>query len=51
MIMIYTVHIYYSKHGTLDVEHFETQSNYSYDKGMTAKRKPLPPIPPPTKAR
>ena len=22
-MMIYTVHIYYSKHGTSDVEHFE----------------------------
>ena len=50
-MMIYTVCIYYSKHGTLDVEHFETQSNYGYGKGMTDERKPLPPVPPPMKAR
>ena len=49
--MIYIVHIYYSKHGTLDVEHFEMSNNYSYGKGMHAHKKTIPPIPPPNKAR
>ena len=50
-MMIYTVHIYYSKHGTLDVEHFEMSNNYGYGKGMPAKKKPIPPVPPPNKPR
>ena len=50
-MMIYTVHIYYSKHGTLDVEHFEMSNNYGYGKGMPAQTKPIPPVPPPKKAR
>ena len=49
--MIYTVHIYYSKYGTSDVEHFEMANNYSYGKGMTAQRKPITPVLPPKKAR
>ena len=37
-MMIYTVHIYYSKHGTSDVEHFEMAYNHGYGKGMTAQK-------------
>ena len=48
--MIYTVHIYYSKHGASDVEYFDVHFNYSYGKGMTSERKLIPPIPPPKKA-
>ena len=48
--MIYTVHIYYSKHGTSDVEHLEMAYNYGYGKGMFAQTKPLPPVLPPKKA-
>ena len=50
-MMIYTVHIYYSKHGVSDVEHLEISYNYGYSKGMTARKKPIPPVPPPKKAR
>ena len=50
-MMIYTVHIYYSKHGTSDVEQFEVPYNYAYDKGMTAEKKSIPLVPPPKKAR
>ena len=50
-MMIFTVHIYYSKHGTSDVVHIEMPYNYCYGKGMTAQRKPIAPIPPPKKAR
>ena len=49
--MIYIVCIHYSKHGTSDVEHFEMEYNYGYGKGMTVQRKPIPPVPPPKKAR
>ena len=49
--MIYTVNIYYSKHGTSDVDHLEMSSNYGYGKGMLAQRKPIPPVSPPKKAR
>ena len=49
--MIYTVCIYYSKYGISDVEHFEMSYNDGYGKGMTAQRKPIPPVPPLNKAR
>ena len=49
--MIYSVHIFCSKHGTSDVEHFEMSYNYGYGKGMPAQRKSIPPVPPPKKAR
>ena len=48
-MMIYTVHIYYSKHGTSDVEHFEMSNNYG--KEMPTQKKPIPTVPPPYKAR
>ena len=47
--MIYTVHIYYSKHGTSDVKHFEMSNNYG--KGMPAQKKLILTVPPPKKAR
>ena len=49
--MTFTVHVYYSKHEVSDVEHFDVHYNYSYGKGMPAQRKPIPPVPPPKKAR
>ena len=49
--MIYTVCIHYSKHGNSEVEHFDVYDNYSYSKEMSAQTKPLPPVPPPKKAR
>ena len=50
-MMIYTVHITYSKDVASDVEHFEMSNNHGYGKGMCAQTKPLPPVPPPKKAR
>ena len=50
-MMIYTVHIYFSKHETSDVEHLKMSYNYGYGKGMPAQRKPIPPLPCPKKAR
>ena len=52
-MMLYTVYIYiyYSKHETSDVEHFEIPCNYGYGKGMIVERRPLLPLPSPTKAR
>ena len=44
--MTYTVHIYYSKHGTSDVDHFEMAYNHIYGKGMTAQRQEPPSVPP-----
>ena len=49
--MLETVHIYYSKHGASDVEHFDVHCNYCYDKEMITQGKPIPPVPPPKKAR
>ena len=49
--MIYIVHIYYSKHGTSDVEQYQVPYNYTYGKVMTAQTKPIPPVPPPKRAR
>ena len=43
--MKYTVHIYYSKYGTSDVEHFEMTYNYGYDKIMTAQKQGLRSVP------
>ena len=40
--MMYTVHIYYSKHGASDVERFEMSYNYGYGKGMTVRDQGLP---------
>ena len=42
--MIYTVHIYYSEQVPSDVEQLEVVYNYSYGKGMTAQKKPIPPV-------
>ena len=50
-MVIYTVQIYYSKHGASDAEHFEMSYNYGYGKGMTEQKKQNPPVPPPKKAR
>ena len=50
-MMIYIVHIYYSKILTSDEEHFEMPYNYCYGKGMTGQRKTIPPVPPPYKAK
>ena len=44
-------HIYCSKHGTSDGEHFEMASNYVYGKGTAAQSTPIPPVPPPMKPR
>ena len=44
-MMIYTVHIYYSKHGTSDVEHFEMTDNINCAKGMTAQKQRFPSVP------
>ena len=49
--MIYTVHIYNSKHGVSDEEQLEMAYNYGYGKGMSAHTKPLPSVPSPNKAR
>ena len=49
--MTYTVHIYYSKHVTSDVEDFEMSHNCGYGKCMTTKKKPIPCVPSPKKAR
>ena len=51
IMMTFTVHVYYSKHEVSDIEHFDVHYNYSYGKGMPAQRKPIPPVPPPKKAR
>ena len=50
-MVLFTVHIYYSKHGALDVERFDVHYNYGYGKGMSAQTKPLPSVPPPKKTR
>ena len=50
-MIIYTVHIYYSKHGTSDEENFQISYNCCYDKGMTSQRKPIPHVLPPKKTR
>ena len=50
-MMIYTVHIYYSKHELSDAEQFEVLHNCSYGKGMTAEKKAIRPVPPPKKPR
>ena len=50
-MMIHTVHIYYSKHGTSGLEHLEMSYNYGYGKGMPAQRKAIPLVPLPKKAR
>ena len=50
-MMIYNVHICYSKHGLSDVEEFEVLHNYSYGRAMTAEKKAIPPVPPPKKPR
>ena len=42
---IYTVFIYYSKHGASDVEHFEMTYNHNCGKGMTAQKQGPPSIP------
>ena len=47
--MIYTVDVYYSKNVTSGEEHFEIPY-YCYGKGMTGQKKPIPPIPPRSKA-
>ena len=49
--MIYNVDIYYSKHGLSDAEQFEVLNNCSYGNGMNAKKKAIPPVPPPKKPR
>ena len=48
--MIYTVDVYYSKNVTSGEEHFEIPYYYSYSKGMTGQKKPIPSIPPHYKA-
>ena len=50
-MMTYTVHIFYSRNGTSDVEHFEMASNYGYGKGTLAQWKPTSPVSPSKKAR
>ena len=50
-MIIYNVHIYYSKHGLSDAEQFEVLHNCSYGKSMTAEKKGIPPVPPPKNAR
>ena len=50
-MMTYIVHIYYSKRGASDVEQFEAPYNYTYGKGMTGRKTPIPPVPLPKKAR
>ena len=50
-MMIYSVHIYYSKHGTSGVEHFEMVYNQGYGEVTTAQKKPVPSALPPKKAR
>ena len=50
-MMIYTVHIFYSKHGTSDVEHFEMANNYGHGKGTLAQRQPTSPVSPSKNAR
>ena len=47
--MIYTVDVYYSKNVTSGEEHFEIPYYYSYGKGTTGQKKPIPPIPPRSK--
>ena len=49
-MIIYTVHIHYSKHAASIVEHFDVHYNYGYGKGMTSQRNVIPPVPPPKKA-
>ena len=44
-MMIYTVYIYYSKHGTSVVEHFEMTDNCNGGKGMTAQKQGLLSVP------
>ena len=43
--MTYTVHIYYSKHGTSDVECFVMTDNHNYGKEMTAQKQGLLSVP------
>ena len=43
--MIYTVHIYYSKHGASDVEHLEMSYNHDYGKGVTTQKQGPPSVP------
>ena len=43
-MMIYTVHIYYSKHGTSGV-HFEMTENDNCGKEMTAQKQTFPLVP------
>ena len=50
-MMIYTVHIYYSEQVSSDVEQLEVIYNYSYGKGMTTQKKPIPLLPPLNEAR
>ena len=40
-MMTYTVHVYYSKYKTPDVEHFEMANNYGYGKRCLTKEKIL----------
>ena len=44
-MVIYIVHIYYSKHGTSDVDHFEMTDNHNCSKGMAAQKQGLPSVP------
>ena len=41
-MMIDTVHIYYSKHGASDVEHFEMTYSNDCGEGMTAQKQGPP---------
>ena len=41
-MMIYIVHVYYSKHGASDVEHFEMPHNHIYDKELSAQKQGVP---------
>ena len=49
--MIYIVYTYYSKLRGSDVEQFEVPYNYTYGKGMNARKKPLLPVPLPKRSR
>ena len=44
-MVIYTIHIYYSKHGTSDVDHFEMTDNHNCSKGMAEQKQGLPSVP------
>ena len=39
--MTYTLHIYYSKHGTSDVKDFEMSHNCGYGNSMTKQKQGL----------